>query len=80
MGAWGVESFDNDGAGDFLDQVVYGDNLDAVYEAFQTVLDNDDYIVVDDAQAAVAAGEVVALLLGVPAKNYSSGHRSIRWR
>src|SRR6266496_4290151 len=68
MGAWGMESFENDGAGDFLAAVVHSTNLDRVHEAFQTVINNHDYIEVDDAQAVVAAGEVVALLLNTPAK------------
>jgi hypothetical protein len=68
MGAWGMESFENDGAGDFLAAVVHSANLDHVHEAFQVVLANNDYIEVDDAQAAVAAGEIVALLLDLPGK------------
>src|SRR5688572_11223213 len=68
MGAWDIGAFENDGALDWLDVLLYGTDLSPISNAFQLVLENDEYIEVDDAQAAVAACEVVALLRGTPAK------------
>lgn len=64
MGAWGMGSFENDGALGLLADVVHSDDLSVVREVIDGVLANDDYIEVDDAQEAMAAGEVVALLMG----------------
>lgn len=64
MGAWGMGSFENDGGLGLLADVIHGDDLLPLKQAFEAVLANDDYIEVDYAQEAVAAGEVVALLLG----------------
>ena len=69
MGAWGMGSFENDGALGLLADVVHGDNLIPVKESFEAVLANEDYIEVDEAQEAVAAGEVLALLLKRPGAN-----------
>lgn len=64
MGAWGAGGFENDDALDFLAELEEEEDLGLIREAFVTVIENDDYIDVDDASIAVAAGEVVALMLG----------------
>lgn len=64
MGAWGMGSFENDGAYGVLADVIHSNDLSVIREVIEGVLANDDYIEVDDAQEAVAAGEMIALLLG----------------
>lgn len=65
MGAWGHGTFDNDSAHDWLfdlkdgDASLVGEALDAVGEASA-----EDYIEVDEASAALVAGELVAAALG----------------
>ena len=66
MGAWGFNSFENDGAGDLVADLVHGHDLTPVTEALDTVLEKDEYIEVDEAQRAVAAAEVIAFLRGKP--------------
>jgi len=65
MGAWGHKSFENDSALDWLgdladgEKSLVGEALDAVTSA-----DEDDYLEVDEASAALAAAELVAAALG----------------
>jgi len=65
MGAWGHETFENDSACDWLgdlresDASLVGDALDEVAGA-----DDDAYVEVDAASAALAAAELVAAVLG----------------
>ena len=67
MGTWGEGPFDNDAAQDWLDSL--WENDDAFTQLFNTLVHaaetpEEDYLDVDDGQAAVAAAEVVAVLLG----------------
>lgn len=68
MGAWGHRTFENDSALDWLCDLVDGEAGDAsrIKEAFEVVAGagDDDYIEVDEASAAIAAGELVAAALG----------------
>lgn len=67
MGAWGTGPFANDGALDWLIELTTGDGLEPVTEAFVAVeASAGDYIEADLGEAAVAAAEVVARLLGRP--------------
>lgn len=65
MGAWGHKSFDNDSALDWLGELVDGD-AELVEEALDAVADaeEDAYLEVDEASAALAAAELVAAALG----------------
>jgi hypothetical protein len=65
MGAWGHKSFENDSALDWLGDLTDGD-ASLVGEAIDAVAGaNDDaYIDVDEASAALAAAELVAAALG----------------
>lgn len=61
MGTWGYGPFENDGAGDLLASLRAGDfDIDQ----YSTHVD-DGYLEVDDAQAAVAMGEVLAVAHGL---------------
>jgi hypothetical protein len=65
MGAWGHKTFENDSALDWLDELggadvsFVGGALDSVAGA-----EDDAYLEVDDASAALAAAELVAAALG----------------
>ena len=64
MGAWGMGSFDNDGAFDWLFELADG-GLGAVRAAFAAV-DTSAYLEVDEGQHVIAAAEVLAALRGAP--------------
>jgi Domain of unknown function (DUF4259) len=75
MGAWGVGSFDNDDAADWLnDQLRRSADLRPIQTALDAVaqLDPTGYLEAPEASAAVAAAEVVAALAGDPAANLPS--------
>lgn len=63
MGAWGVGSFDNDTALDWLDTL---DRLgaEALLIAFQTIAEEDERIETEQARIAIAAAEAVAAARG----------------
>ena len=75
MGAWGPGVFENDCAGDWVDELEGSTDLSCVEEIFETIVEmGDDYIEVDEGSAAVAACEVVARLAGKPGeKDTDSG-------
>jgi hypothetical protein len=65
MGAWGPGSFENDSAMDWLSDLGAGE-VEIVRETLARAADaeDDDYVDVDDASAALAAAEMVAAALG----------------
>jgi hypothetical protein len=66
MGSWGHEAFQNDPALDWADELSTADDLSLVLRTLQTVIETPDYVEDDEASAAIAAAEVVALLKGAP--------------
>ncbi|ONI84314.1 hypothetical protein ALI144C_14115 [Actinosynnema sp. ALI-1.44] len=63
MGAWGTGAFDNDDAADFagdLNDAAPGERPDLIREALEAAADNDAYLEVPEASAAIAAAAVVA--------------------
>jgi hypothetical protein len=64
MGAWSADSFGNDDACDWVDELEGEDDLDVVTDALEIVLEEDDYLDADDACEAIAACEVLARLKG----------------
>jgi hypothetical protein len=69
MGAWGVGSFENDDALDWLAELE-AEGLPAAGGALQSVLDlADDYLEAPECSAGLAASEIIAALRGNPAKN-----------
>jgi len=70
MGTWGSGPFENDGAGDLLAALRAGK---FGIEDFSGYLD-EDYLEVDDAQAAIAIAEVLAVARGLrPADDHLEG-------
>ena len=66
MGAWGIGSFDNDNACDWLLDLIEGEDLAPLRAAIAQVLADDDYLDSDVAVEALAAIEVLAATLGRP--------------
>lgn len=63
MGAWGIGTFDNDDAADWLFDLEASSDISVVSAALQ--LDG-DYIEAPDASAALAAVEIILALMGKP--------------
>ena len=64
MGAWGMKSFENDGAHDWLFELEES-GLGALRAAF-AVADSEAYLEVDEGQYVIAAAEVIAAARGQP--------------
>jgi hypothetical protein len=67
MGAWAHGSFDNDDALDWVGELEAAEDTEPISEAFEAVLEADDYLEAPEASMGVAAAEVVAALLEKPA-------------
>ncbi len=64
MNTWGIGSFDNDSAADFVREVVE-DGPEALREAFEVALDPDmDYLEAEEGCRVVAAAEIVRANVG----------------
>ena len=64
MGAWDADSFDNDTACDWAGNFAESTDLRMVFEVFDKVLDEDEYLDSTTACRALAACEVIARLKG----------------
>jgi hypothetical protein len=69
MGAWGVESFENDDALDWLADLEQADDEQFLVETLTAAIEEAGYLEVGVASNAIAAAEVVATLAGRPAPN-----------
>jgi hypothetical protein len=67
MGAWAHGSFDNDDALDWVGELEGAEDTEPISEAFDAVLEADDYLEAPEASMGIAAAEVVAALIGKPA-------------
>ena len=74
-GAWGVGSFDNDGALDWIDQCLESRDTAAIVLALNTSL-KAKMIEEPDGAAAIAAAEVVAASMGKPGKDFPDSLRA----
>ncbi len=67
MGAWGINTFENDDAADWIGEFCDDSDKELLVEAFDAVNEvGDDYLEAPESNAALAAAEVVAALLGKP--------------
>ena len=66
MGTWGIGSFDNDDAADFLADVTESGDLSLIREALDNVLTSTEYVEAPDACQAIVASEILAAALGRP--------------
>ncbi len=65
MGAWGINTFENDDASDWLGEFCDKPQEDLLFDAFAAVNDiGDEYLEAPESSAALAAAEVVAALRG----------------
>jgi len=73
MGAWGIRNFENDQALDFTDDFTDNPSTESLEEALAVVVElgeENEYIEVDEASAALAAAEILAAKLGKPAPDF----------
>ncbi|MCK5274344.1 MAG: DUF4259 domain-containing protein [Alphaproteobacteria bacterium] len=68
MGAWGSESFENDDALDWVNDLEASEGTAVIKLTLQAVIDESDYLEAPECSAALAAAEVVAALKGAPGK------------
>lgn len=66
MGAWGLGSFENDDAADWLLDLADHQSLALVRESIAAVLEADEFVDAADAGAAIAACELIAAAIGRP--------------
>ena len=67
MGAWGKGALENDDACDYADMIADGKDLSGLERTLDTAIQaGEDYLEVSDGAEALAAGEIVARLLGRP--------------
>lgn len=66
MGAWGLGSFENDDAADFLMDITDSGDLSLLREAIDNVLTSTEFVEAPDACQAIVAAEVIAAALGRP--------------
>lgn len=66
MGTWGPGSFENDTASDWVWGLEKAQGTEYLEAAFNAVLDVDGYLESPEAEAAIAAAEVLAALKGEP--------------
>jgi hypothetical protein len=83
MGTWGVGSFENDPAMDWLNGIDERDATGNIGKAFDDVLTADDCVEAPEAQVGLAAAELLAALAGrgggslpQPALDVIGGHQS----
>lgn len=70
MGAWSHEPFGNDDAADWLSELEESNDLSVIESALSAVTDEaEEYLEAPQCSSALAAAEVVAALLGMPAKS-----------
>ncbi len=67
MGAWGVNSFDNDDAMDFLSEIQESSDVSVLMGAFERINSADDYVEAPECSQALAAAELVAAINKRPA-------------
>lgn len=61
MGAWGVKSFENDDALDWINELQEVDDSSLIEETLKGILDRgDEYLEAPEASRAIAAAEIVA--------------------
>jgi hypothetical protein len=60
MGAWDCGPFDNDDAGDFIDQLATAEDTEPLETALQAALEESEYVEADTGSAAIAAAAVIA--------------------
>lgn len=79
MGAWGLGSFENDEAADFLAEVTGSGDLSLIREAIDNVVTSTEFVEAPDACRAIVAAEVIAAALGRPTAEALQQDGLSRW-
>lgn len=79
MGAWGLGSFENDEAADFLAEVIGSGDLALIREAIDNVVTSTEFVEAPDACRAIVAAEVVAAALSRPTAAALGQDGLMRW-
>jgi hypothetical protein len=66
VGAWAVDAFGNDDAGDWLYSLYESEDLSVIDSTLTKVLETEDYLEAPEASEGIAAAEVIARLQGRP--------------
>lgn len=66
MGTWGIGSFENDDAADFMIDLLDSGDLSLVREVLDNVLTSTEYVEAPDATLAIVGAEIVAAARGRP--------------
>jgi len=77
MGAWGIGTFDNDDASDWLYDLERSEGTALIEESLDRVPAEEDYLESPECANALAAAEIVAALKGVPAPGLPEG--ALHW-
>lgn len=65
MGAWGTKSFEDDSTCDWYDEFCDSDqSIDQLEDAFDDVIENEEYLDYEFCTAALGAAEIIAAALG----------------
>lgn len=74
MSAWGADSFANDDAQDWINDLCDAPSKALIIEALMTVVktDTNEYLELRESGCAIAAAEIVAALKGVPNASLSN--------
>ena len=64
MGTWGIGSFENDDAADFMIDVLDSGDLSLIREVLDNVLTSTEYVEARDAALAIVAAEIATAALG----------------
>jgi hypothetical protein len=70
MGAWGVGSFENDQAYNWLNDFLDNPSRESLQEVFDYVLDRRDFLDSPESAAALVAAELVAAQLARPSRDF----------
>jgi hypothetical protein len=71
MGAWGTKSFEHDSTCDWYDEFCDSDqSVDQLEDAFDNVIENEDYLDYEFCTAALAAAEIIAAAFGNPSEDF----------
>ena len=79
MGAWGLGSFENDDACDFLADATESGDLTLLREALDNVLTSTEYVEAPDACNAIVAAEIIAAALGRPTQAAQQEEELTSW-
>ncbi|PPJ42284.1 MULTISPECIES: DUF4259 domain-containing protein [unclassified Pseudoxanthomonas] len=79
MGTWGIGSFENDDAADFMIDALKSGDLSLLGEVFDNVLTSTEYVEAPDATVAIVAAEIVAAAQGCPTPAAQQEGRLAEW-